>query len=108
VAAEEKGMYDKATAKFSLSSRMRVFYVQSFSGLAGGGYSIPPFCAGGGASPYVNHVVLKNNVRNSALAHEFGHILLDSGNHETPPNLMEPASGTEINDSQCKTIYNHA
>ena len=107
VATEEKDMYDKATAKYTLSSTMRAFYVKSFSGHAAGGYSIPPYCASGAAGPYVNHIVLQNNVRNSALAHELGHILLNSGKHELPPNLMEPASGTVISDAQCKTIYNN-
>jgi hypothetical protein len=104
--AEEKNMYDQATTKHKLSSRMRVFYVKTFSGYNSAGFSRPPYCAAG----YVNHVVLQNTVASTTnpLAHEFGHILLDSGNHETDPNLMAPSGGTELSDEQCKTAYNNA
>ncbi len=108
VSTEEKDLFDKSAAKFSLSSRMRVFYVASFTGIVAGGYSSPEYCATGDEAPYVNHVVMQNNVRTAGLAHEFGHILLNSGDHTSPPNLMEPASGTVIDASQCKTIYNNA
>jgi hypothetical protein len=106
---EEKKMYDEATKKHKLSSRIRVFYVRTFSGSAGAGYSIPRYCASGPAAPYEGHVVLQNTASNSTnpLAHEIGHILLDSGNHGTDPNLMAPSGGTELSDEQCKTAYNN-
>jgi hypothetical protein len=105
--AEEKSMYDSATTKYSLSSRMRVFYVQSFSGYDALGFSRPPYCAAG----YPNHVVLENGTNDTDLAHEFGHILLNSGDH--PPdksNLMYGKNDrkTNIDDTQCTTIYNNA
>lgn len=115
VDAEEKAMYDGATQEYKLSSRMRAFYVETFSGYNAGGYSIPPYCAGGAAAPYVSHIVLRNNAPDDGLAHEFGHILLNSGDHHgiddpsDPENLMAPDGGKgKIDDSQCKTIYNNA
>lgn len=88
--AEEKSMYDAATSAHSLSSRMRVFLVQTFSGYGtAAGFSRPPYCSGG----YANHVILSNAVSSTTnpLAHEFGHILLNSGAHTTAPNLMAPS-----------------
>ena len=110
VGGEEQNMFDRANAKYGFSSRMRVFYVASFSGGGGAGYSIPPYCATGPESPYVNYVVLSNSASSSTnpLAHEFGHILLDSGNHETPPSLMAPAGGTDLTPTQCVTVYGNA
>ena len=110
VETEEKAMYDNGTASHSLSSRMRVFYVATFSGSAGAGYSVPPYCASGAAAPYANHVVLQNSASGATnpLAHEFGHILLNSGDHQTAPNLMGPSGGTDLTAEQCKTIYNNA
>jgi len=107
VTAEEKSMYDGATTAYSLSSRMRAFYVQSFSGYAALGFSRPPYCAAG----YPNHVILQNGTNRTDLAHEFGHILLNSPDHpDDKNNLMHGTNdrNTEIDDSQCKTIYNNA
>ncbi|MGB8463890.1 MAG: hypothetical protein WCE49_03010, partial [Terrimicrobiaceae bacterium] len=110
VTPEERAMWDGATNKHGLSSRMRVFYVATLDPTTAAGYSKPPFCATGNASPYVNYVVLSNSASSSTnpLAHEFGHILLDSGNHETPPNLMAPAGGTDLTPTQCVTVYGNA
>src|ERR1051326_2605582 len=103
---EEKSMFDKAEAAHHLSSRMRVFLVSTFSGYTGAGYSRPPFCSGG----YVNHIILSNSVSGSInpLAHEFGHILLDSGAHTTSPDFMAPAGGTVISPTDCATAYSNA
>jgi hypothetical protein len=103
-------MFDGATKEYSLSSRMRAFYVETFSGKPGaGGFSKPPYCANGNAAPYVNHLVLQNTAPESGLAHELGHILLNSGDHPTEKdNLMGPEGGSVINDTQCKTMYNSA
>lgn len=105
--AEERTMYDQATSAHSLSSRMRVFLVNTFSGYGtAAGFSRPPYCSGG----YVNHVILSNAVSSTTnpLAHEFGHILLDNGNHTTSPNLMAPSGGTTLSPADCTTIYGNA
>ncbi|MGH9927947.1 MAG: hypothetical protein ACREA9_01835, partial [Pyrinomonadaceae bacterium] len=103
---EERTMYDRAAAAHTLSSRMRVFLVKTFSGYGGAGFSRPPYCSGG----YVNHVILSNAVSGSInpLAHEFGHILLDSGAHTTSPDLMAPAGGNVITATDCATAYGNA
>ena len=110
VGGEEQVMFDSATRNHGLSSRMRVFFVESYSGSGGAGYSIPPYCATGAEAPYVNHVVLQNSASTSTnpLAHEFGHILLNRGNHSTSPNLMAPSGGTDLTPAQCATIYSNA
>jgi hypothetical protein len=110
VGAEEKKMYDEGTKKHSLSSRMRVFLVQTLSGSGGAGYSIPPFCATSDASPYVDHVVLQNSVSatTNPLAHELGHILLNSGAHTTSPDFMAPSGGTVISPTDCATAFGNA
>lgn len=106
---EEKSMYDQATAAHSLSSRMRVFFVSSFSGYSAAGFSRPPYCSGGN---YVNHVILGNSTNDTDdLAHEFGHILLNSGNHSTNnQDLMFDTNvrGTNLSPSDCATIYGNA
>ena len=109
VGGEEQVMFDSATTKHNLSSRMRVFFVESFN-TAGAGYSIPPYCATGAEAPYVDHVVLQNSAARSTnpLAHEFGHILLNNGNHTTPPDLMAPAGGTDISTTDCATAFSNA
>ena len=104
---EEKKMYDEATAAHTLSSRMRVFLVNTFSGYGAAGFSRPPFCSGGG---YPNHVILANVASGATnpLAHEFGHILQNNGVHSTPPNLMAPSGGTVLDATQCATCYANA
>lgn len=100
-------MYDAATSAHSLSSRMRVFLVQTFSGYGtAAGFSRPPYCSGG----YANHVILSNAVSSTTnpLAHEFGHILLNSGAHTTAPNLMAPSGGTVLSPTDCATCFSNA
>jgi hypothetical protein len=108
--SEEEKMYDEAARTHGLSSRMRVFLVETGSGYPGAGFSIPPYCATGSASRYVNHVVLSNSVSatTNPLAHEFGHILLNSGAHTTSPDLMAPSGGTVISAADCATAYSNA
>lgn len=103
---EEKTTYDRATAAHSLSSRMRVFLVQTFSGYGAAGFSRPPYCAGG----YANHIILANIASGATnpLAHEFGHILLNNGNHPAAPNLMAPTGGTVLTPADCATCYSNA
>jgi hypothetical protein len=110
VTPEEQAMWDGATRKYGLSSRMRVFLVDSFNPTTAAGYSKPPFCATGSAAPYLDYVVLSNSVSSTTnpLAHEFGHILLNSGNHTTSPDLMAPSGGTTLSPTDCATAYANA
>lgn len=110
--AEESSMYTHATAAHGLSSRMRVFIPGSTSGYSARAFSRPPYCAGG----FSNHVVLYPNALSDTLAHEFGHILLDSDKHtgiDNPAdtrNLMFAPGRTasDLDATQCATIYNNA
>jgi hypothetical protein len=112
---EEKTMYDSAKLKYSLSSPMRVFFVETFSGHTALAYSIPPYCATGPASSYVNHAVIKNTAHKDTMAHELGHILLNKADHHGIDNpsdknnlMFAPGrTGSDLDNSQCKIIYNN-
>jgi hypothetical protein len=113
---EERDMWDGATAAHGLSSRMRVFFVETLNPATALAYSRPPFCATGVAAPYVNHVVVPNNALADTLAHEFGHILLNSGNHagivnpaDTRNLMFAPGrTASDLDATQCATIYGNA
>ena len=105
-------MFDSATSEFKLTSQMRVFYVATFTGTTARAYSRPPYCSAG----YVNHVAVRNVAASDTLAHEFGHILLNSGDHTGIDNTSDKnnlmfapgRSGSDLDASQCKKIYNNA
>lgn len=108
---EEIRLFRRATNRFGLTARIRAFFPATISGLAAAGYAIPPFCATGTASPIRNMAVLGNTADIGDLAHEIGHILLNSGAHPAGTNLMNPfgpPQGQRLTDAQCTTIYNNA
>ncbi|MDC8005364.1 DUF4157 domain-containing protein [Aureisphaera galaxeae] len=82
---EERTMYTQATATHSLSSDVRVFYPASTSGYAALAFSRPPYCAGG----FSHHAVIYPGALRDTLAHELGHIFLNSGTHA---GIRNPAS----------------
>jgi hypothetical protein len=109
VSAEERGLWNGATLRFGMTGRLRAFYPATYSGAGGSGYSCPPYCATGPASIVRGMIVLSNNTTREDLAHEIGHILLNSGSHPNL-NLMSPYSGrtvVSLTDAQCTTIYNN-
>jgi len=116
VEAEQKAMFDGAANRYGLSSRMRAFYVHSFSNYNALAFSLPPYCATGAAAPYEDHLIIKDGAHDDTLAHELGHILLNSGDHHGIDNprdtrnvMFAPGrTGSDIDASQCKTIYNNA
>jgi hypothetical protein len=113
---EEQTMWDSATAAHNLSSRMRVFFVESLNPATALAYSRPPFCATGVAAPYVDHVVVPNAALPDTLAHEFGHVLLDSGRHTGIDNTADTRNlmfapgrtASDLDTSQCATIFANA
>jgi hypothetical protein len=107
-APEELPLFQGATTAFTLGSRIRAFFVSALSS-KDRGYSRPPYCStGGAAAPLVNMAVVANSGNTTTLAHEFGHILLDSGAH-TSGSIMQPIPRpNEITDPQCATIYKNA
>jgi hypothetical protein len=108
VSAEEQALYPGVTATFGLGARMRAIFAQSFTGYNASGYSLPPYCATGAAAPYVNYAVIINSGDNSTLAHELGHILLNSGAHPAGTIMGSRPRPNEITDPQCATIYANA
>jgi len=109
VSAEERGMWNGAALRFGLAGRLRAFYPPTYSGSGGSGYSCPPYCSTGPASLVRGMIVLSNNTTREDLAHEIGHILLNSGTHPAL-NLMSPFGGravVRLTDTQCTRIYNN-
>ena len=111
--AEERALFNGASAAFGLGARFRAFFPATLSGMAASGYSYPPFCATGPASPFRDFLVAQNSGDTSTLAHELGHILLNSGAHPAgsimsprpaPPAIRPP----QFSDPQCTGIYNNA
>jgi hypothetical protein len=108
---EEVSLFDGATADFGLSSRIRAFYVASINP-AVPAYSRPPFCSTGAGSVLQNMAVVTNTASVRGLAHEFGHILLNNGNHPNDPlNLMSAPGnppGEQLTATDCTTIFANA
>ena len=114
--AEETALYNGATTTHKLSSRFRAFYVESISDKPRA-YSLPPYCATGTHAPMVNMLAVSDTGEDRSLAHELGHILLNSGDHtgiddpSSKDNLMVPtndATGEVIDATQCTRIYGNA
>ena len=114
----ERNMWDGAARPpYNLSSRFRVFFVESHNfpssptGTTFTAYSTFERCP-----RYRGHVVAFNNARSDVLAHEFGHILLDSSLHEGIENrndlrnLMQAPvrTASDLDPSQCAIIYGNA
>jgi hypothetical protein len=95
---------------------MRVFFVESINPATAFAYSTPPFCATGAEAPYVDHVVVPNTALPDTLAHEFGHVLLDSGRHtgidnpaDTRNLMVSPGrTASDLDTTQCGTIFGNA
>jgi hypothetical protein len=112
--AEEFAMRAGADAAFGLSGRIRAFYVDTYTPATGRGTSYPPYCATGAGAPLLNNVYVTNTGARRTLAHEIGHILLNSPAHTgidnpaTADNIMVPtntATGDAVDGTQCATIF---
>ena len=77
-------------------------------GYKASGYSLPPFCATGAAAPFRNMAIIQNTGDTSTLAHEIGHILLNSGAHPAHTLMSGRPRPNELTDPQCSTIYKNA
>jgi len=110
--AEENNLATTATAQLNLNSRFRVFYVDSLRDGARA-YSVPPFCATSSAAAAINMAAVSNSGQPRSLAHEFGHILLNSRGHAPGvlDNLMQPtntATAEDLTAPDCVTIFTNA
>jgi hypothetical protein len=109
-------MFDGGTTAHNLSSRMRVFYVATMTPNKGRANSTPPYCATGASAPYLDYVEVNNTALPDTLAHELGHILLDSGRHsgivnpaDTTNLMFAPGrTGSNLDATQCSTIFGNA
>jgi outer membrane protein OmpA-like peptidoglycan-associated protein len=108
---EEINTFSGATSQFGLSSRFRVFYVASCTPGARG-FSVPPFCATGARAAIRDMIVVTNDdPADRTLAHELGHILLNTGHSDDQNNLMHTtngATGAQLTSDQCTTIFANA
>ncbi|HSL69605.1 MAG TPA: hypothetical protein VK864_05145, partial [Longimicrobiales bacterium] len=108
VTAEQRALFQGAAAAFGLGARIRAFFASGLTGINASGFSLPPYCATGGAAAFRNHLVVANSGDTSTLAHEIGHILLNSGAHPANTLMQGRPRPNEITDPQCNTIYNNA
>lgn len=106
---EENNTYNGAITAFSLGSRLKAFYVRSIS-TGDRGNSHPKYCASTGVAAETINVT--NSGRRRTLAHEIGHVLLDSGDHPAATdNLMHPtntSTGENLTAAQRSTIFANA
>jgi Domain of unknown function (DUF4157) len=108
VSAEQRALFTGARAAFGLGARFQAFFVPTLIGQNASANSLPPFCATGGAAPFRNVTVIENSADDSTLAHEMGHMLLNSGAHPAGTIMQPRPRPNEITDPQCTTIYNNA
>ncbi|MBR0713548.1 DUF4157 domain-containing protein [Bradyrhizobium liaoningense] len=106
---EERRLINGAMTTFGLSARIRTFYVPTLS-THNRADSCPPGISTALAS---RAAYVSNDAMGRSLAHEMGHILLDSGAHrKAVTNIMtstnEAPLGETIDDGQCNTIYRNA
>lgn len=108
---EETRLFRDGSANAGFAARFRAFYVASVSNIAAAGYS----CRAG-LSPHPlfrNTIVVENSADTATLAHELGHILINTS-HIAAPALMDPTptgANTQIpaiSDANCTTAYNNA
>jgi len=106
--AEQRAMFNGATTAFGLTARIRAFFVSSITGYAASAVSIPQYCATGTLAPFRNYMAIENGADTSTMAHEVGHILLNSGGHPVGSIMQARPRPNEITDPQCTTIYTNA
>jgi hypothetical protein len=107
--ADERRVFPGAAMRFRLGARFRAFLPATISGGgAASGYSYPPYCATGAAAGFRNIAVIENSGDSSTLAHELGHILLNSGGHPGGTIMGARPRPPRLTDPQCTTLYNNA
>lgn len=108
---EELDSWNGAANNFKLGGRLRAFYVDTISS-GSRGDSYPPYCATGTAAPLSGMATVSNSGADRTLAHELGHILINSGDHPgDTKNLMHPtntATGNDLTAAQKTAIYTNA
>jgi Domain of unknown function (DUF4157) len=111
--AEETALVLGATPRFGLGGRFRAFFPATISGIGGSrGFSWPLTC--GPIPAKQNMVIVQNAGTERTLAHEIGHVLLNSVAHQpaATQNVMVPTADAPLaegfTDADCATIYANA
>lgn len=102
---EELTLFNHARNNLGFSARIQAYFVPAFKGISDAAYSYPRYCTAG---KWLGSAVISDSADHSTLAHEIGHILLDSGRHPKGTIMGERPRPNEINDKQCKRIYDSA
>ena len=100
-----------AQTKYGISADIHAFYVEDTT------HNSRAYTCGPGASTYFESVWITNSAKPRSLAHEIGHILIDTFDHkgichpEAKDNVMTPsnsATGQVLDKDQCKKAYGNA
>jgi hypothetical protein len=117
VHAEEDALRTQANSSFGLGGRFRAFFVETMTPSERGVSFRSSDCGAGVRAPFVDHLYVANIGAQRTLAHELGHLLLNTtvDDHTAHPggtdNLLEPtntATGSNLEPSQCATIFANA
>jgi hypothetical protein len=113
VSTEGRRLYNGASLAFGFGGRYRAFFVADFNGIRASGYSLPPYCATGSAAPFRYSADIDNGGDSATLAHELGHILINSGAHPVGTVMgSRPAAPAmkrpRFTDPQCTTLHSNA
>ncbi len=106
---EERAIFRDASSHYGLGSGdFSAFFVETFSGTSGSGYSCRR-----GLNPHLhfrNKIVVRNNGDTDTLAHELGHHLINSRRHKPASSIMSgrPRRTVELTDWQCNRVYSNA
>ena len=110
--AEERTLFQQATAQFGLAARVRAFFVPAIRGGIRAN-SVPRSCATGPAAPLRDSTAISNAGDHRTLSHELGHILINTLS-ERPRGIMGPGAApggradVDIDDQQCTQIWTNA
>jgi hypothetical protein len=102
---EERALFDHAHKDLGFNARIQAYFIPEFKGVKESAYSYPPLCTPG---KWLGATFISNTSDNSTLAHEIGHILLNSAPHPKGTIMGERPRPNEITDRQCKRIYESA
>jgi hypothetical protein len=102
---EERDLFDHAHQNLGFGARIQAYFVPAFKGIKDSALSYPPLCKAG---KWLGTTFLSDTADNSTLAHEIGHILMNSSEHPKNTIMGSRPRPNEITDQQCKRIYDSA
>jgi hypothetical protein len=103
---EELALFNHARKDLGFSARIQAYFVPAFKGVTAAAHSYPRLCSPG---KWLGTTVLTNSSDHSTLAHEIGHILLNSSRHPKDTIMGSPRPRpNEVTDKQCQRVYDSA